>query len=74
MIYAPPSVIEVGDSFRLTASPRDGQGDVVPDAPIDWSTSDNSVLSVHPDGLITALDVGIADVIASPVACAASSR
>ena len=47
VIYSPPPVIEVGDSFRLTASPRDGQGDVVPDAPLDWSSTDNSVLSVH---------------------------
>ena len=65
VIYSPPPVIEVGDSFRLTASPRDGQGDVVPDAPLDWSSTDNSVLSVHHDGLITAVSVGSAEVFAT---------
>lgn len=62
VIYSPPPAIEVGDSFRLTASPRDAQGDVVPEAPLDWSSSNSAVFAVNRDGLVTALAVGTAEV------------
>lgn len=64
VIYAAPPVIEVGDSFRLTASPRDSAGDVVPDVPVEWSTSDTSIIGIQSDGLVTALAVGSAEIIA----------
>ena len=64
-ISPPPELIEVGDSFRLVASPRDMQGAEITSIPVDWATTNEAVLSVQTDGTIVAHAAGTAEVSAT---------
>jgi eukaryotic-like serine/threonine-protein kinase len=63
-ISPPPEIVEVGDSFRLTASPRDMRGNEVPNVPIEWASSNESVLAVKTDGTVIAVAAGTAEISA----------
>ena len=54
----------LGDTLRLAAVVRDANGHAVGDADVTWSSSDASVVTVDPDGLVTAVADGRADVTA----------
>ena len=54
----------MGDTLRLTAEARDGSGQLVPDAPFAWTSSNTSVVTVV-DGLVTAGMNGTAEVVVS---------
>jgi len=61
-----------GDTVRLTASVRAGDGSVVSNPSVQWSSSAPSIASVS-DGLVTALAAGSADISASSNGAAAKS-
>ena len=48
----------LGDTLQLSATVADGEGHPIPDAPVSWSSSNTSVVSVSPRGLVTARDNG----------------
>lgn len=52
----------VGDTVRLSAVPRDSAGNAVTGVSLTWSSSDTSVAVVSSDGLVTAKDLGEADI------------
>jgi hypothetical protein len=52
----------IGDTLRLTAVARDANGEPVPGIALVWSSTDPSVATVSADGLVTAVDVGEADI------------
>lgn len=60
----PPSVAfsMIGDTRLLTAAVYDGNDNVIPDAPVTWSTSDDGVAAVTSDGTVTATGNGDAQV------------
>ena len=60
----PPSMI-LGDSLRIQVELADAQGVAMPEAPLSWSSTDSSVVSVDSTGLVTALAVGTTDLVAS---------
>ncbi|WP_419858193.1 leucine-rich repeat domain-containing protein [Candidatus Palauibacter irciniicola] len=51
-----------GDTVRLTAEARDGQGNAVAGATFSWASSDGSVVTVDAGGLVTAVSGGTAAV------------
>ncbi|HEX7049090.1 MAG TPA: Ig-like domain-containing protein [Longimicrobiales bacterium] len=59
------SLAALGDSARLTATVRDADGAPVPDAAIEWSSTDTAVAKVNPDGWVLAVANGTAEVVAS---------
>ena len=64
-LSSPPDVIEVGDSFRLVASPRDARGEAITGLPVDWKSTNDEVFSVQADGTIVARAAGTAEVSAT---------
>lgn len=60
-ILAEQSRLIAGESLQLTAVVRDGQGDLVRDAAIQWSTTNgNAIATVDAQGRLTARTLGIA--------------
>ena len=59
------SLLDVGDTVRLSADVRDANGHAVEDAAVSWTSSDLSVARVDSAGLVTALAKGEAVVAAS---------
>ncbi|NIR45478.1 MAG: hypothetical protein GWN99_13810 [Gemmatimonadetes bacterium] len=53
-----PSVIGLGSSVQLQATPRDDQGRPVPGYTITWESDDSTVVEADEDGYITALSLG----------------
>ena len=65
-IFAPPSVVEVGDSFTLTGSPRNPSGDTVPGVRLKWASSNEQVATVDDArGVVHALSAGEVEITAS---------
>jgi hypothetical protein len=52
----------VGDTVRLTAEARDAGGQVVPNVRLSYTSSNPAVATVSEDGLITSVDLGVAEV------------
>ena len=50
----PDTLFSAGDTTRLTAIPEDRNGNVVPDLPVSWTSSDSAVVLVDSSGLATA--------------------
>ena len=48
----------IGDTVRLTAVARDANGTPLPGIELAWSSTDTSVVTVSPDGLVTSVDFG----------------
>ncbi len=59
------SSLQLGETTTATATAKDAAGTVLSGRAITWSTSSSSVASVSPDGLVTALAVGTANIIAT---------
>src|SRR5437867_459182 len=63
---APSSAgIQVGDTLRLTATPRDSAGNVLTGRTITWSSDSAAVASVSGSGLVTGLRSGTATIRAT---------
>jgi CubicO group peptidase (beta-lactamase class C family) len=58
------AVLITGDTLRLTATVRDAKGQVVADAPVQWSSSAPSVATVA-GGLVTVLTQGTTEISAT---------
>jgi hypothetical protein len=54
-----------GQTRELVATALDADGDPIADAPIEWSSSDGSIVTVEGDGLLVAQGPGTAEVTAS---------
>ena len=52
----------IGDTVRLAAEALDSNGNQVPEARIEWSSTDASVASVDTAGVVTAVGVGATEV------------
>lgn len=57
--------LQVGDTLTLADSVRHATGQVLPFAPVTWTTSDPAVATVDPDGRVTATGPGSATITAS---------
>jgi uncharacterized protein YjdB len=65
-IFAPPTVIEVGDSFTLTGSPRNPSGDTVPGVKLRWSSSNEQIATVDETrGTVHAVSAGDVEITAT---------
>jgi hypothetical protein len=64
-IRGTPDHLDVGGTVRLTATATGVRGDVMPAAPMRWSTSDSQVVRVTEEGVVTGLAVGSAFVTAA---------
>lgn len=56
--------IEIDEQLQLTAVVRNVSGDVIPSSIVNWSSTDDAVVSVDNQGLVTGKSAGIASVIA----------
>src|SRR5215510_12532388 len=66
-VFAPQTSLLVGDVVQAGASVKDNSGSIVP-FPIAWTTSDATVATVSPTGLITAVSPGAATITATSAA------
>ena len=57
------SSVEIGSSLSFTAESRNVNGNLLNNIPIQWSSSDPTVLSVDANGVVTGLAAGSSDVI-----------
>ena len=65
-IFAPPNVVEVGDSFTLAGSPRNPSGDTVPGVKLKWTSSNEEIATVdEARGVVQALAAGEVEITAS---------
>ena len=58
-------VLPVGDTTRLSATALDALGSDVPDAALEWSSSDATIATVDASGLVRAAAVGAATITAA---------
>ena len=59
------SFTALGDTARLTAVPLDGSGKAGHNAPVEWASSDTTVATVGPSGLVTSVGNGATSVSAT---------
>ena len=64
-INAPAAVVELGDTLRLTATAADARGQAISGAPIGWTSLEPAVAEVDSTGLVTAVEVGDARIVAA---------
>ena len=65
-IFAPPNVVEVGDSFTLAGSPRNPSGDTVPGVRLRWTSSNEQIATVDDTrGVVQALAAGEVEITAT---------
>ncbi|MEP6766672.1 MAG: Ig-like domain-containing protein [Gemmatimonadaceae bacterium] len=57
-VSASPSLIVVGATAQVTATPRDASGNVLSNRVIKWTSSDESIAFVSSSGLVIGLGVG----------------
>ena len=74
-IFAPPNVVEVGDSFTLAGSPRNPSGDTVPGVRLRWASSNEQVATVDETrGVVQALSAGDVEITATAAGISNSVR
>ena len=71
---AADTLLAFGDTVRLAAEARDGNGHTMAGAEFSWTSSDTTVATVDATGLVTAAANGAATVTATWGAVAASAR
>ena len=59
------SFTAIGQTEQLSPTVVDGQGTPLPDEPVSWSSSNSAVATVTPDGLVTAVGAGTAQITAA---------
>lgn len=65
-IFAPPNVVEVGDTFTLSGSPRNPSGDTVPGVRLRWTSSNDQIATVDETrGVVQALAAGEVEITAT---------
>jgi len=64
-ISAPATVVELGDTLRLTATATDARGRAITGTPIGWTSLEAAVAEVDSTGLVTAVEVGSARIVAA---------
>jgi probable HAF family extracellular repeat protein len=64
----------VGKHFQLAASLKDADGNVLSGRSVNWTSTDNSVVSVDGTGALVAMAIGAADITAISEGKAASSH
>ncbi len=75
MIIAPTTItVNFGDSAQVFATPENGSGAVMSGVPIAWSSSDSDVVTVSSSGLVKAIGVGQATIVASAGAVTAQAQ
>ncbi|WP_420442292.1 Ig-like domain-containing protein [Candidatus Palauibacter sp.] len=63
----------LGDTIRFSAEVRDQRGQIMENAPVDWSTSDAMAATVDGTGLVTAVANGTVAITATGGAASATS-
>ena len=58
------TTLTVGDSTALTATAKDGSGNVISGAPITWSSDNTAAATVSTSGVVTGVGVGTATITA----------
>src|SRR5437763_1492493 len=61
----PSATVQVGQTVQLTAIPRDANGAALSGRVVTWSSSNTSVASVSPTGLVTGVVAGSATITAT---------
>lgn len=61
-VSVPGASLEIGETVQLSAVARTAGGAVAPSQTFSWSTSNASVATVTPQGLVTAVAVGTAEI------------
>jgi len=64
-VFPPAISLAIGDTLRLTATPKDSAGGVVSGVDVAWVSSDSLVVGVDRSGLVTAEDSGVANITAT---------
>ena len=65
-IFAPPQVVEIGDSFTLRASPRNPSGDTMPGVRVRWTSGDERIATIdEAGGLVQARAAGEVEITAT---------
>ena len=59
------TLTEIDQTLQLTATVSDANDVTIEDAEVSWSSSDELVASVTPEGLVTAISNGMADITAT---------
>jgi hypothetical protein len=59
------TIDSIGQTYQLSGTALDDSGNPIPDAVINWSSSDLTIVTVSGNGLLTAQGNGIATVLAS---------
>ena len=59
------ATVEIGKTAQLSATVRDGAGNVMSDAPVLWASSNTAVATVSPSGVVTAIASGIVKIAAT---------
>ena len=59
------ATVEIGKTAQLSATVRDGAGNVMSGAPVLWASSNTAVATVSPAGVVTALASGIVKIAAT---------
>lgn len=68
------SLAAAGQNLQLTASVRDQNGDLLPDAPVTWTSGDPTIVTVSGTGLLIAQGPGTAQVTATADAVSSSAE
>jgi uncharacterized protein YjdB len=61
-LSAPSSVVPVGGTLQVTATPRDANGNALGRL-VHWDVSDGSIMTIDTNGLVTGVSPGVASVV-----------
>ncbi|HET8625162.1 MAG TPA: Ig-like domain-containing protein [Gemmatimonadales bacterium] len=64
-LSSPNDTVFVTDTVRMVAAARDAQGNILGGRQVSWRSSNPSIATVNPDGLVTSVGPGKADIIAA---------
>ena len=71
-VFPPAISLAIGDTLRLTATPKDSAGNVVSGVEVAWTSSDSTVAGGDRSGLVNAKEEGAADITATSWAASAT--